>query len=412
MAKACVICGADEADGEQLLEAPCQSHWVCTHDVSSFFERAAENESLYPPKCCGQIFLLDQYEAYVSFEVQWAFQAKEQGEYSVLAKYRVYCASPTCSKFLNPSTHTKDPSNNITYAICQDETCGKLTCTSCRTLLDGVEGHTCEQNEDYKKFKQIATEKGFQECPSCASTVELAEACNHISCGCGTEFCYICGQQWRGIHGCPNYGPAIYDDEGYNQNGYHRDTGLNREGRTHRDSDGDSDDEDDEDNDGEEEEVGWPDPRWDTLQHVDEDQRAIIMTLSDEDRDMFLVNLQILLFEERGITFPGETNEDDDGDHEEIEEGDAAQNDDATGGDEPAVEDEETVVTGPGDNDDLEAADIVMAEATQATEENVEDGAVAGAGHSSEDTLRRALDLLRAVHPDDPIFNILRAALS
>lgn len=95
-------------------------------------------------------------------------------------RYRVYCASPTCSKFLNPSTHTKDASNNITYALCQDETCGKLTCTSCKTLLDGVEGHSCEQNEDYKKFKQIATEKGFQECPTCASTVELAEACNHI----------------------------------------------------------------------------------------------------------------------------------------------------------------------------------------------------------------------------------------
>ena len=82
-----MICGGNEASGETLLQAPCQRHWVCTDDVGSFFERATENESLYPPKCCGQMFLLDLYEAYIPFEVQWAYKMKEQGEYSVLAKY-------------------------------------------------------------------------------------------------------------------------------------------------------------------------------------------------------------------------------------------------------------------------------------------------------------------------------------
>lgn len=61
-----------------------------------------------------------------------------------------------------------------------DDACGKLTCTTCKALLDGVNGHTCGQNEDYKMFKEAAAEKGFKECPTCASTVELKEACNHI----------------------------------------------------------------------------------------------------------------------------------------------------------------------------------------------------------------------------------------
>lgn len=61
-----------------------------------------------------------------------------------------------------------------------DDACGKLTCTTCKALFDGVEGHVCEQNEDYKKFKQAAAEKGYQDCPTCGSTVELKEACNHI----------------------------------------------------------------------------------------------------------------------------------------------------------------------------------------------------------------------------------------
>lgn len=83
--KSCVICGGDEGEGP-LVEAPCGAHWVCHDDVSSFFERATDNESLFPPKCCGQIFLLHDYEQYVDFDTAWAYQVKEQGEYAVLAK--------------------------------------------------------------------------------------------------------------------------------------------------------------------------------------------------------------------------------------------------------------------------------------------------------------------------------------
>jgi len=84
--KSCVICGGEESEGELLIQAPCGSHFVCPDDVASFFERATDNESLFPPKCCGQIFMLQQYEEYVPFDVQWAYQVKEQGEYATLAK--------------------------------------------------------------------------------------------------------------------------------------------------------------------------------------------------------------------------------------------------------------------------------------------------------------------------------------
>jgi hypothetical protein len=203
--KSCVICGSDETEGELLVAAPCHDHWVCPDDVSSFFERATENESLFPPKCCGQMFMLQEYEDYVPFEIAWAYQVKEQGEYAVLAKYvhhsstsafinesalvltilnrfRVYCGNPTCAKFLHPTAHITDAESTITYAICEEEKCAKLTCTSCKTLIEhGTQNHTCAKDENEEKFKQIVTEKGYQECSVCGATVELAEACNHIT---------------------------------------------------------------------------------------------------------------------------------------------------------------------------------------------------------------------------------------
>jgi hypothetical protein len=86
MSKSCVICGSEESDGELLLDAPCGRHWICADDVGSFFENATNNESLFPPKCCGQMLMLEEFEDYMPFEVAWAYRVKEQGEYAILAK--------------------------------------------------------------------------------------------------------------------------------------------------------------------------------------------------------------------------------------------------------------------------------------------------------------------------------------
>lgn len=144
-------------------------------------------------------------------------------------------------------------------------------------------------------------------------------------CQCGAEFCYICGESWPGMHGCPHYGPAIYDEEGYNQDGFHRDTGLNREGHTRRqalrDTDSDHEEEDEEDDD--------PDAQHFVLQHVDAAMRATFNALPHQDREAFLLNLQIQLFEERNITFdlPNEDGRDDDGSDDEGEDEDESIND-------------------------------------------------------------------------------------
>jgi hypothetical protein len=251
-------------------------------------------------------------------------------------RFRIYCGDPSCTEFLQPSSHVTDPLTSISYATCSSGSCGKMTCTGCRALLlNGTEGHVCKKDENEVKFRQTATEKGYQLCEMCGATVELTEACNHMTfvyhvrlrygkaniqhhrCGCGNEFCYICGKAWPGIHGCPRYGPAIYDEESYNQDGFHRDTGLNREGLTRRQESarlGDEDDEDDEDDDDEERGEDW-----DVMQHLEPEQRTTINFLQGAAREEALDQLRIMLFETRGILFGlgDDGNEDSEHDNEE-----------------------------------------------------------------------------------------------
>ncbi|KAI4657741.1 uncharacterized protein J4E78_006129 [Alternaria triticimaculans] len=360
MSKSCVICGTEESESELLIEAPCKRHLVCADDLASFFENATNNESLYPPQCCDVMFVLDEYEDYLPWEVSWAYQVKQQGEYTILAKFRTYCANLACAKFLPPGNHVEDPESKITYAICEAEECGKLTCVKCRTLLDeGTQNHKCDQNEDDKKFKQTANEKGYQECFVCGATVELAEACNHITCECGNSFCYICGENWPGMHGCPQYGPAEYDEEGYNQDGFHRDSGLSREGLTRRQEilraralDEAQRQADDDDEDDEEEGDARNDPEWEVLQHLTPDQRAIVNMLPHGPREDALDQHRIELFENQGILFdqfnphpppptPHPQDDGEDGDEGEDDGEDDAERDDENinAEHEPAVDD-------------------------------------------------------------------------
>lgn len=75
-----------------------------------------------------------------------------------------------------------DEATKITYAICEDPACGKMTCTGCRVLLhDGTKDHVCTKSDEEEKFKKIAQENGYQECTVCGATVELIEACNHVT---------------------------------------------------------------------------------------------------------------------------------------------------------------------------------------------------------------------------------------
>lgn len=100
----------------------------------------------------------------------------------IVNRFRVYCGDPKCTKFLHPSSHVTDEASGITYAICEDESCGNMTCIGCRALLEqGVANHVCKKDENEEKFKQEVSAKGYQLCSTCNTTIELIEACNHIT---------------------------------------------------------------------------------------------------------------------------------------------------------------------------------------------------------------------------------------
>lgn len=168
-------------------------------------------------------------------------------------------------------------------------------------------------------------------------------------CSCGNEFCYICGRTWdRGCTwGCPLYGPAKYDEEGYNEEGFHRDTGLDREGlsalerfRRHRhgeDEDGDAPDDDDEDDDNNPLEAEMA--ALGIGEEMRDEMRTAFAQMSWDEVQEALDQFRIAAFEEGGVVFDalgrvvhqpdGDNELDDDGEDDEQDDDDNEEEDEA-----------------------------------------------------------------------------------
>lgn len=242
----CVSC-YDHRDDCTPIDMPCGIHFYCSSCFRRGLEVSLVNESRYPLRCaniaCAKISsehvenaLADDQPAEKSLLDRYLEKAEE---FSVDANLRRYCTNQECittqgkPRFLNI-----DILGHNGRVICPD--CDAITCIHCQTRIHVGGEHFCitdEHDEGVRDYIATLPEDERwkrQRCCGCLAWVEKAEACNHMTCSCGAQFCLICGRAWEGIslcvHGCPVDGPAVYDADGYNQDGYHRETGLDRAG--------------------------------------------------------------------------------------------------------------------------------------------------------------------------------------
>jgi hypothetical protein len=69
--------------------------------------------------------------------------------------------------------------------------CGMPLCCSTATYLQLIDSSpTCA-------YALTSLQEGWQVCGNCSSLVELEQGCNHMTCRCGYEFCYVCARHWK-----------------------------------------------------------------------------------------------------------------------------------------------------------------------------------------------------------------------
>ncbi|XP_055328199.1 E3 ubiquitin-protein ligase ari-1.1-like [Paramacrobiotus metropolitanus] len=90
--------------------------------------------------------------------------------------------------------------------------CGYVQCSMCTN--EGHEGLPCWLIEKWIKKLGSDTDQptlqwlmsNTKECPKCKYNIEKTGGCNHMTCrNCRNEFCWMCGEQWRGHSNCTQY---------------------------------------------------------------------------------------------------------------------------------------------------------------------------------------------------------------
>jgi hypothetical protein len=161
-------------------------------------------------------------------------------EYKTLPAKRIYCAHPLIKSGTNGRVTTEPcgtfigvrqratKANILCLGRCTE--CKHMTCMVCDQCHQNpvvIFEHECTgksriDEERARAFFGLKRGKDWQQCPNrdCQRRIELSEACNHMSCPCGTGFCFICGKEangeddhWTRRNGCPRYNQPDDDPE-------------------------------------------------------------------------------------------------------------------------------------------------------------------------------------------------------
>ncbi|KAI1464732.1 uncharacterized protein F4812DRAFT_466974 [Daldinia caldariorum] len=179
--RTCLACGERKCF-TKVARAPCD-HEYCRDCLVQLFQCAMADESLFPPRCCRQNIPLDKIQFLLPRGLVSEFRIKEI-EFST--PRRTYCHNPTCAAFIPPQSYEGD------IATCND--CGGKTCITCKGPSHYGD---CPHDEDLQRVLELAQDNKWQRCPNCLSLIELNQGCFHMTCRCGSHFCYLCCAPWK-----------------------------------------------------------------------------------------------------------------------------------------------------------------------------------------------------------------------
>lgn len=175
-------------------------HIYCRGCLRNMFLTAVQDEQFYPPKCCKKPLKPKHLIEIMTVQEIQAYEEKGV-EYSTVD--RLYCAEPTCSKFI-PESRIKEEHGKCLA-------CKRKTHKLCRSLAHP--GIDCPNDKALQQVLKIAKSKKWMRCPSCRTMVERTSGCAHIYCKyayisylflfknfqilmpyrCGCHFCHVCG---------------------------------------------------------------------------------------------------------------------------------------------------------------------------------------------------------------------------
>jgi hypothetical protein len=160
----CVACTERYLEPFTFL-APCD-HRYCADCLTILFENAIKDESMYPPRCCGEVISLNDVRSIISPILAAVYFKKILENENT---DRTYCANPSCHSYILPDCIVGS------FALCFK--CAKITCHLCK---DAAHLGTCPSDHTGNLLLRLAEKEQWQLCGKCNNIVIKRSGCDSI----------------------------------------------------------------------------------------------------------------------------------------------------------------------------------------------------------------------------------------
>ncbi|OTA98764.1 hypothetical protein M426DRAFT_69150, partial [Hypoxylon sp. CI-4A] len=184
----CSVCWSE---AEAPIRTKCQ-HVYCLDCFENLCLSAMKQDSTAKVCCvgdsgnCGTTLSLPELQHHLSSST-----FEELLEQSFVSYIRLHpqtlrhCPTADCESLYRVSATSKMqtcPSCLVPVCTCCHAQHGAMTCADYKDLSTG----------GYAAFERAKKEIGIKDCPVCKSSLEKTEGCNHVTCRCGANICWIC----------------------------------------------------------------------------------------------------------------------------------------------------------------------------------------------------------------------------
>ncbi|KAK6083493.1 IBR finger domain-containing protein [Seiridium cupressi] len=158
-------------------------HLYCEQCLEGYVKTSLGSGAQFPPRCCNQeipSFIISSTLRSPETRIKYYTRLLEDG-----TPNKTYCSNADCGRFISP--------RHIAAGNARCPYCEQTTCADCKG-----KGHAgpCAEDAGTAQLLALGKTEGWQRCNACQSMVQRTSGCSHMSCWCGSDFCYTCGSAW------------------------------------------------------------------------------------------------------------------------------------------------------------------------------------------------------------------------
>ncbi|KAK3335482.1 hypothetical protein B0T19DRAFT_9775 [Cercophora scortea] len=197
----CSVCMEDKKITElpvRITEGCKHPPTICKDCLKQWLASGLETGTFDRLKCpdCPEILKYDDVQRYATKETFSRYDTLMTRAALKDIPNFYWCMSTTCE------------SGQIYRGVCPEFKCAACKARHCvKHNVSWHEGETCEeydrrhkQRKKDEKASEEMVKKTSKKCPECKKDVHKFTGCNHITCVCGHEWCYICLAKYERNH--------------------------------------------------------------------------------------------------------------------------------------------------------------------------------------------------------------------